>query len=152
MQFAVFGLFGKLVEDGGDVDESSAVFSEDGFDFGEGAVAVIGSDLDEDSEAAGAVGGVEFLGEGGGGFVSGAFDGAFDIIIWHIGGLGFVDSESEGGVGGGIGAVSSGNGNHVADFGEDFAAFSVNDGLLSFSRRPFTMSCHKKSIAYFGEI
>ena len=145
--FAFFGddddaFAGELEHDGAWVGHAAAVFVEGVADFGHGAVFVVGGDFDDDADAGGAVGFVGFFNEGRGGFVGDAGDGAFDVRLGHVREAGLFEDHGEGGVHGGVGAGAGGDGDLVADFGEEGAALGVDDGFLAFGGGPFTVSRH----------
>ena len=100
--------------------------------LGNGAVAVVGHRLDQDSDA---VRTVALIGDlvvmHAVQIAAAALDGAVDGIVRHIGGLGVADALAQAGVGIGIAPAGTGRDGYFLDeLGEDLAALGVGCALL----------------------
>ena len=119
--------------------EVSAVLRECVTDLADGAVFVVGEDVDDEGDAAGAVALVSDL------FVADAFelagsalDGAFDVVGGHVLSFGGGDGAAQAGVAVGIAAAGfGGDGDFLDEAGKDFAAFGVCGALFMLDCRPF---------------
>ena len=120
------------------------VLVEEVADLGGGAVAVVGEGLHDDGHAAGTIALVDHLLE----VLSaagpqGLVDGALDVVIGHIGGLGLGDNGGQAGVVGGIAAAAALLHRHndlLGDFGEGRGALGVRRTLGLLNIMPFGMS------------
>ena len=122
-----------------------AVLVEKVADLRGGAVAVVGEGLHDNGHAAGAVALVDHVLEVVG--VTGAqslVDGALDVVIGHVGGLGLGDDGGQAGVVVGVAAAALlHRHDHLAgDLGEDLGALGVGSALGLLDIMPFGMSGH----------
>src|SRR5206468_10797118 len=109
-----------------------------------GAVRVGGRRLDEARRSAGAVALVGVLLVDDPLQLAGALlDGALDVVLRHVLGLGGVDGGAEAGIAGGVAAALLGGDGDLADhLGEGGAALLVRDGLLPLDLFPLAMAGH----------
>ena len=130
----------ELEHHGTGVGHTTAVLGEGVADFRHSTVFVIGGNLNNNPDAAGAVAFVNFFNQGSGGFVGDASDGALNVDLGHIGLASLLQHHGERGVHIGVGAAASSDGDLISDFGEKGAALGVNHGFLTFGSGPFTVS------------
>ena len=121
--------------------ELKTVLLEDVADFGRGAVLVVGKNVDDESDGAldALVGsGNENLGLD---FARALLDGAFDVVVGHLRGLGLRDESTKSGVVGGIATLRLyDDGDFFAEFREDFTFSRVRSALRALDCRPVTMT------------
>src|SRR6185312_10498719 len=113
-------------------------------DLADGAVAVVGSDVHEDGNAAGAVAFErELFVDGAGELAGAALDGALDVVRGHVLGFGGEHGGAQTRVGFHVAAAGAGgDGNFLDQAGENLAAFGVGGRLFMLDRGPFTVSRH----------
>jgi len=113
--------------------------------LGGGAVAVVGEGLYDDGHAVGAVALIHHVLKVVG--VAGAqrlVDGALDVVVGHVGGLGFGDDGGQAGVVGGV-AAAAGLDRHdhlTGDLGKDLGPLGVRRALGLLDIVPLGMSGH----------
>ena len=113
-------------------------------DLTDGAVAVVGGDVHEDGDAAGAVAlqGELFIDDAGE-LAGAALDGALDVVGGHVLRLGGEHGAAQAGIGVGVAAAGAGgDGNFLDQAGEGFAALGVGGRLFMLDRGPFGVSRH----------
>ena len=122
--------------------EVAAVLGEGGAYLAGRAVLVVGGDLDDDADAAGAVPFVEQFEVFHAGQLAGALlDRPVDVVGWHVGGFRLVDHRAQARIEFGIAAaVPRGERQILGDGAEDLAALGVNGGLVALGGRPFAMT------------
>ena len=110
-------------------------------DLADGAVLVVGRDLDHDRNAAGTVAFVcDFVDLAAFEFARAAHDGALDVVVRHRNGFGGQDGSAETRVPVGIAAIARSDHDFFDDAGEDLAALGVESGLFMLDGRPFRMA------------
>ncbi len=141
---ADFALALELVGDAAGIGKGAVIFVEEDAEVGRGAVAVVGDDFDEEGGACGAVGFIEsFIGNGAAEIAAAFFDGAVDVVIGHVLGLGSQDGGAKAGVHVRVGAAELGrDGDLLGELAEDSAAFGVNDCLETLDFGPFVVASH----------
>lgn len=117
---------------------------EDFANFGSGTIAIIGHDIAEDSDSAGAIAFVEdFFDVSAVEFPGPFLDSAFDIIARHTDGFGIDDGGSEAVIGRRITTPEfGGNDDGFGEFAPQLASVGVDGGLSMFDVGPFGMTCH----------
>src|SRR4051812_15183100 len=112
-------------------------------DLTDGAVAVVGGDFDQNSDAAWAVAFKRDLFVADAGKLAGApLDGALDVIRRHVLGLRGGHGGTQTGILLRVASGFRGNSDFLDEAGEDLAAFGVESALLLVYFRPFTIAGH----------
>ena len=109
-----------------------------------GAVAVIGYDIANDSHAAGGIAFInDFFVVDAAAFARGLFDGALNVIVGHVIGLGLGDDIAQLAVAFRVrAALAHSDGDFTADLGKDLAARGVRLALFRLNIMPFGMTGH----------
>ena len=108
-------------------------------DLADSAVAVVGQDLDDDGDAAGTVAlEGDVLVARAFDLTRAALDGALDVVVGHVLGLGCHDGAAQARIAVGISAAGLGRDHDFLDqAGKDLAALGVECALLVLDCRPF---------------
>src|SRR5215472_9633453 len=140
-----------LVEHPGDgtgFGHVAAVLAEDVTDFADRAVAVVGVDLRQQGDTAGAVAFEhEFLIDGAGQFTGSTLDGTLDVVGRHVLSLRGRDGGAQAGIGIGVSpAVLGGDGDFLDKASENLAPLGVESALFVLDGGPFGMARHGNTL------
>src|ERR1039457_3314062 len=121
--------------------EVAAILGKDVADFADGAIAVVGGDVDQDGGASGSVSFEHDLVDLAAFELTGAtHDGLLDVVSEHAFALRRGDGGAQAGVAVGVAAIAGGDGNFLDEAGELIPALGVEGGLFVLDGRPFRMS------------
>ena len=122
-------------------------------DLRRGALAVVGQGLHNDGHAAGAV---ALVGDGlvvvGAAGAQGPVDGALDVVVGHVDGLGLGDDRGQTGVVVGVAGAAAlfhGHDDLLGDLGEGGGALGVGRALGLLDIMPFGMSGHGTLLSFY---
>ena len=136
-------LLRKHEADGVGLAEVAATLCEGVANFADRAVAVVGGAVHDDGNAAGPVAfeGDFFVG-GAGELTGAALDGALDVVVGHVLGLGGSDGAAQARIAVGITARLGGDADFLDELRENLAALGVERTLFVLDCRPFGMAGH----------
>src|SRR5215469_41771 len=121
----------------------AAVFAEHVADFADGAVAIVGVDVQQNSDASRAVALERELFVGGAGqFAGAALDRPLDVVGGHVCRLGGGNRRTQARVALRITAIFGSNGYFLDETGENLAALGIERALLVLNCGPFGMAGH----------
>ena len=110
--------------------------------FWHGAIFVVSSNFDDNTDAARAVSFIGFFKKGSSALIGHASDRALNVGFRHVGEARLLEYHREGRVHRGIGTTTCRNGNLVPDFCKQRTALRVYDGFLALGGCPFAVSAH----------
>ncbi len=129
----------EQIRNGAGCGHVASILAKSMANFADRAVAIVGVDLEQNGDAAGAVAlELKFFVGGAGEFAGAALDGALDVVLRHVLGLGGENGAAEARVGVGIAAaVLGGNADFLDQAGKNLAPLGVKRALLMLDGGPF---------------
>ena len=119
-------------------ETAPAILAEGVADFADGAIAVVGVDVEQDGDAAGAVAfELKFFVGRAGKFARAALNGTLDIVGRHVFGLGSGNCGSQARIRIRIAAAFGGNADFLNQASENLAALGVERALFVLNCGPF---------------